>query len=55
MIGILNSMFRRSTGTDNWNAPKHWYDHEHRSAFERQEMDAKRNRMFLARDRDLLR
>lgn len=55
MIGIFNSMFRKSTGTDKWNAPENWYDHEHRSAYERQKMEADRRRMFLIRDRDLLR
>lgn len=53
MIGILNNMFRRSTGTENWNPPGHWRDHPHLSAFERQEREAARRRAFLIRDRDL--
>ena len=55
MFGILNSMFRRSTGTEKWNAPQHWHDVPHMSAYERQERESARRRAFLIRDRDLFR
>ncbi len=53
MFGILNSVFRKTTGTENWNAPQHWHEGPHRSAYERQELEAARRRAFLIRDRDM--
>lgn len=53
MFGILNNMIRKSTRTENWNAPRHWHEHPHMSAFERQELEAARRRAFLIRDRDM--